>query len=172
MLYNDGTNTLPALLTVTVYEGEPPVSNIYLTEIMYNPSSSGANYEWVEVYNPNTIAIYISSWSISDLKEKDSIIPEDDETITIPAKSAGILTASPTIFKSTYGDYAYVFSVEDTSIGNGLDDTDSLTLSKNSFSDLFSYTVDKGANANGKTLTRSCYDCDDWAEAAESAGTV
>ena len=172
MLYNDGTNTLPALLTVTVYEGEPPVSNIYLTEIMYNPSSSGANYEWVEVYNPNAIAIYISSWTISDLKEKDSIIPEDDETITIPAKSAGILTASPTIFKSTYGDYAYVFSVEDTSIGNGLDDTDSLTLSKNSFSDLFSYTVDKGANANGKTLTRSCYDCDDWAEAAESAGTV
>ena len=53
-----------------------------------------------------------------------------------------------------------------------MDDTDSLTLSKNSFSDLFSYTVDKGANANGKTLTRSCYDCDDWAEAAESAGTV
>ena len=172
MLYNDGTNTLPAVLTVTIYEGAPPVSNIYLTEIMYNPSSSGANYEWIEVYNPNTIAIYISSWSIADLKEKDSITPEDGEIITIPAKTPGILTASPTIFKNTYGDYGYVFSVEDTSIGNGLDNTDNITLSKRSFSDSFSYTVDKGANANGKTLTRSCYNCDDWAEATESAGTV
>jgi hypothetical protein len=172
MLYNDGTNTLPAVLTVTIYEGSPPVSNIYLTEIMYNPSSSGANYEWIEVYNPNSIAIYISSWSIADLKEKDSITPEDGEIITIPAKTPGILTASPTIFKNTYGDYGYVFSVEDTSIGNGLDNTDNITLSKRSFSDSFSYTVDKGANANGKTLTRSCYNCDDWAEATESAGTV
>ena len=172
MLYKDGTNTLPAVLTVTIYEGAPPVSNIYLTEIMYNPSSSGANYEWIEVYNPNTIAIYISSWSIADLKEKDSITPEDGEIITIPAKTPGILTASPTIFKNTYGDYGYVFSVEDTSIGNGLDNTDNITLSKRSFSDSFSYTVDKGANANGKTLTRSCYNCDDWAEATESAGTV
>jgi hypothetical protein len=172
MLYNDGTNTLPAVLIVTIYEGAPPVSNIYLTEIMYNPSSSGANYEWIEVYNPNSIAIYISSWSIADLKEKDSITPEDGEIITIPAKTPGILTASPTIFKNTYGDYGYVFSVEDTSIGNGLDNTDNITLSKRSFSDSFSYTVDKGANANGKTLTRSCYNCDDWAEATESAGTV
>jgi hypothetical protein len=172
MLYKDGTNTLPAVLTVTIYEGAPPVSNIYLTEIMYNPSSSGANYEWIEVYNPNTIAIYISSWSIADLKEKDSITPEDGEIITIPAKTPGILTASPTIFKNTYGDYGYVFSVEDTSIGNGLDNTENITLSKKSFSDSFSYTVDKGANANGKTLTRSCYNCDDWAEATESAGTV
>ena len=172
MLYNDGAKTLPAVLTVTIYEGAPPVSNIYLTEIMYNPSSSGANYEWIEVYNPNSIAIYISSWSIADLKEKDSITPEDGEIITIPAKTPGILTASPTIFKNTYGDYGYVFSVEDTSIGNGLDNTDNITLSKRSFSDSFSYTVDKGANANGKTLTRSCYNCDDWAEATESAGTV
>ena len=172
MLYNDGTNILPAVLTVTIYEGDPAASNIYLTEIMYNPSISGANYEWIEVYNPNSIAIYISSWTISDLKQKDSIVAGDGEIITIPAKSAGILTASPSIFKTTYGDYDYVFSVEDVAIGDGLGDTDNITLSKNSFSDLLSYTTADGANGNGKTLTRSCYNCDDWAEAAESAGTV
>ena len=172
LLYNDGTNVLPAVLTVTVYTGETASSNIYLTEIMYNPSSSGANFEWIEVYNPNTIAIYINSWSIADLSEKDSITAEDGDIITIPAKTAGILTASPSVFKETYGYYSYVFSVEDTSIGNGLDDTDNITLSKNSFTDTFSYTTDDGANGNGKTLTRSCYNCEDWAEATESAGTV
>jgi hypothetical protein len=116
--------------------------------------------------------MYISSWTISDLKQKDSIVAGDGEIITIPAKSAGILTASPSIFKTTYGDYDYVFSVEDVAIGDGLGDTDNITLSKNSFSDLLSYTTADGANGNGKTLTRSCYNCDDWAEAAESAGTV
>ena len=99
-------------------------------------------------------------------------LADDGEIITIPAKTAGILTASPSVFKETYGDYSYVFSVEDTSIGNGLDDTDNITLSKNSFKDTFSYTTDDGANGNGKTLTRSCYNCEDWAEATESAGTV
>ena len=172
LLYNDGTDTLPAVLTVTVYTGEPAASNIYMTEVMYNPSSSGANFEWIEVYNPNNVAIYISKWSIEDLEEKDSITADDGESITIPAKSAGILTAAPSIFRDTYGDYSYVFSVEDTSIGNGLDDTDSLTLSKGSFTDKFSYTTNDGANGNGKTMTRSCYNCEDWAEAAESAGTV
>tara|TARA_Y100000590_G_scaffold133883_1_gene153107 strand:- start:2560 stop:3612 length:1053 start_codon:yes stop_codon:yes gene_type:complete len=172
LLYNDGTNTLPAVLTVTVYSGQPAASDIYLTEVMYNPSNSGANFEWVEVYNPNDAAIYINKWIIGDLVEKDSITANDDETITIPAKTAGILTASPTVFRNTYGDYSYVFSVEDTSIGNGLDDADNLTLTKGSFTDRFSYTTADGANGNGKTLTRSCYNCEDWAEATESAGTV
>ena len=172
LLYNDGTDALPAVLTVTIYSGEPASNSIYMTEVMYNPSNSGANFEWIEVYNPNDVAIYINKWSIEDLKEKDSITADDGEIITIPAKTAGILTASPSVFRDTYGEYNYVFSVEDTSIGNGLDDTDSLTLSKGSFTDKFSYTTDDGANGNGKTLTRSCYNCEDWAEAAESAGTV
>ena len=172
LLYNDGTETLPAVLTVTIYAGLPAASDIYMTEVMYNPTNSGANFEWVEVYNPNNVAIYISKWMIGDLKEKDSITASDGDIITIPSKTAGIITASPSVFRDTYSDYSYVFSVEDTSIGNGLDDADNLTLSKGSFTDKFSYTTSDGANGNGNTLTRSCYDCEDWAEATESAGTV
>ena len=40
------------------------------------------NFEWIEVYNPNNVAIYISKWSIEDLEEKDSITPDDGESIT------------------------------------------------------------------------------------------
>ena len=172
LLYNDGTNSIPALLTVTVYEGDTPTSELYLTEVMYSPENNGFGYEWIEFYNPNDVAIFVNSWSIADTDEKDNIIPEDNEVITIPAKSVGILTSSPSTFKETYLDYKYVFSVEDVAIGNGLGTTETIILSKNSYNDVFSYTSDDGANGNGKTLARSCYNCADWNEAVASPGTL
>jgi len=172
MLYNDGTNTLPAILTVTVFEGANPSSKIYMTEIMYNPTDNGNQYEWVEVYNPNPFAIYITSWTIKDLEDSDLIVSDDDETLTIPGNKAGILTTSPTVFKETYVNYAYVFSVEDTAIGNGLGNSETITLSRGNYAETFSYTTSDGANGNGKSLTRSCYNCKVWNEAVTSPSTV
>ena len=172
LLYNDGTNSIPALLTVTIYEGDTPTNDIYLTEVMYSPQNNGFNYEWIEIYNPNDVAIFFNGWTIADDNQEDIIISNDNELITLPAKSVGILTSSPTTFKETYLNYKYVFSVEDLAIGNGLGTNETIILSKNSYSDVFSYTSDDGANGNGKTLTRSCYNCADWNEAVSSPGTI
>ena len=172
LLYNDGTNSIPALLTVTIYEGDTPTSDIYLTEVMYSPQNNGFNYEWIEIYNPNDVAIFFNGWTIADDNQEDIIISNDNELITLPAKSVGILTSSPTTFKETYLNYKYVFSVEDLAIGNGLGTNETIILSKNSYNDVFSYTSDDGANGNGKTLTRSCYNCADWNEAVSSPGTI
>ena len=172
LLYNDGTNSIPALLTVTVYEGYTPTSDLYLTEVMYSPEINGFGYEWIEFYNPNDIAIFVNSWSIADTEEKDNIVSEENEIITIPAKSVGILTSSPTTFRETYVNYKYVFSVEDVAIGNGLGTSETIILAKNSYNDVFTYTSDDGANGNGKTLARSCYNCADWNEAVSSPGTI
>ena len=173
LLYNTGSEILPAILTVTVYEGEVPGSKIYMTEIMYNPTKTGENYEWIEIYNPNPTAIYIASWQISDSVDEDNILAENEEDlILLPANTAGILTSSPTVYKEEYGNYQYVFSVEDTAIGNGLGKNETLVLSKGSFEDTFSYTDDDGADANGKTLTRSCYNCENWNEATASPTTI
>jgi len=108
MLYNDGTTILPAILTVTIFEGGSPSSKIYMTEIMYNPTNNGDQYEWIEVYNPNPFAIYITSWTIGDLGDSDLIVSGDDKILTIPGNKAGILTTSPTVFTETYVNYAYV----------------------------------------------------------------
>jgi len=172
LLYNDGTKIIPALLTVTIYEGDTPTSDIYLTEVMYSPQNNGFNYEWIEIYNPNDVAIFFNGWTIADDNQEDIIISNDNELITLPAKSVGILTSSPTTFKETYLNYKYVFSVEDLAIGNGLGTNETIILSKNSYNDVFSYTSDDGANGNGKTLTRSCYNCADWNEAVSSPGTI
>ena len=172
LLYNDGTNSIPALLTVTVYEGDTPTSDLYLTEVMYSPEINGFGYEWIEFYNPNDIAIFVNSWSIADTDEKDNIVSEKNEVITIPAKSVGILTSSPATFRETYVNYKYVFSVEDVAIGNGLGTSETIILAKNSYNDVFTYTSEDGANGNGKTLARSCYNCADWNEAVASPGTI
>tara|TARA_B100001250_G_scaffold228020_1_gene195714 strand:- start:1036 stop:2031 length:996 start_codon:yes stop_codon:yes gene_type:complete len=172
LLYNDGTNSIPALLTVTIYEGDTPTSDLYLTEVMYSPQNNGFNYEWIEIYNPNDVAIFFNGWTIADDNQEDIIISNDNELITLPAKSVGILTSSPATFKETYLNYKYVFSVEDLAIGNGLGTNETIILSKNSYNDVFSYTSDDGANGNGKTLTRSCYNCADWNEAVSSPGTI
>jgi hypothetical protein len=82
------------------------------------------------------------------------------------------LTTSPTVFKETYVNYAYVFSVEDTAIGNGLGNSETITLSRGNYAESFSYSTSDGANGNGKSLTRSCYNCESWNEAVTSPGTV
>ena len=172
LLYNDGSNVVPAILTVTIFEGDTPNDNLYLTEVMYSPQSNGFDYEWVEFYNPNDIAIFVNSWTIADNEQKDNIVSEENEIITIPAKSVGILTSSPSTFRETYVNYKYVFSVEDVAIGNGLGTSETIILSKNSYNDAFTYTSEDGANGNGKTLTRSCYNCANWNEAVSSPGTI
>ena len=95
LLYNTGSEILPAVLTVTVYEGEVPGSKIYMTEIMYNPTKTGDDYEWIEIYNPNPTAIYIASWQISDFVDDDAIIADnDDDLILLPAKNMVIINMS------------------------------------------------------------------------------
>ena len=172
LLYSNGTKTVPALLTVTIYEGDTPNSNLYLTEVMYSPQNSGFDYEWVEFYNPNDVAIFLDSWTIADSDQKDRIISNQNEIITVPAKSVGILTSSPSTFRETYVDYKYVFSVEDIAVGNGLGSIETITLSKNFYSDAFSYTSDDGADGNGKTLTRECFNCANWNETTSSPGIL
>ena len=172
LLYNNGTTSIPALLTVTIYEGDTPTSDLYITEIMHSPQNNGFDYEWIEIYNPNDIAIFFNGWTIADDNQKDILISNENELITLPAKSVGILSSSPATFKETYLDYKYVFSVEDIAIGNGLDTSETIILAKNSYNDVFTYTSDDGANENGKTLARSCYNCADWNEAVASPGTI
>ena len=173
MLYNDSSELLPSVLTVTIFEGNSLGNKIYLTEVMYNPTNNGVDYEWIEVYNPNPTAIYIGNWIIADNVDKDKILPEnDDDLIVLPANKVGILTTSPSVYKSTYGNYTNVFSVEDMAIGNGLGTNETLTLSKGSFEDTFSYTKSDGADGNGKSLTRSCYNCETWNEAIATPNTI
>ena len=65
---------------------------------MYSPQSNGFDYEWVEFYNPNDIAIFVNSWTIADNQQKDNIVSEENEIIRFLQKCRN-LTSSSTLGK-------------------------------------------------------------------------
>ena len=162
---------VPAKLRVSLFEAPFMSDALYLTEIMYAPTSGS---EWVELYNPHDTAVLLSGWKLSDLAEDDLIIGTASEQYSIPARTAAIIAASPSIFPSDYPGVSYVFGVEDSALGDGLGDSgDSLTLSHRALSYTKSWeaTTD-GADGDGNSLTRDCSTCDSWAAAAPTPGAV
>ena len=162
---------VPAKLRVSLFEAPFKSDMLYLTEIMYAPTSGT---EWVELYNPRDTAVLLPGWKLSDLAEDDLITGTATEQLSIPARTAAVIAASPSIFASDYPGVSYVFGVEDSALGNGLGDGgDSLTLSYGALSYTKSWeaTTD-GADGDGNSLTRECPTCDGWAAAAPTPGAV
>ena len=62
---------VPAKLRVSLFEAPFKSDILYLTEIMYAPTSGT---EWVELYNPRNTAVLLPGWKLSDLAEDDLII--------------------------------------------------------------------------------------------------
>ena len=162
---------VPAKLRVSLFEAPFKSDTLYLTEIMYAPTSGS---EWVELYNPGDTAVLLHGWKLSDLAEDDLIIGDATVQFSIPARTAAIIAASPSIFSSDYPGVSYVFGVEDSALGDGLGDGgDSLTLSHGALSYTKSWeaTTD-GADGDGNSLTRDCPPCDGWTATTATPGAV
>ena len=176
LLYNTGSEILPAVLTVTVYDGEVPGNKIYMTEVMYNPTKSGANYEWIEIYNPTNYALDLNEFKISDRNESDYLKRNADDIITIPAGAVGIIVVNETFFREnilvSVNENAYIFEVEDSAIGKSLDIEDEIIVKygANERKVAYNYETD-GAFRNGNSLNISCIECEEFIEGEISPGT-
>ena len=171
LLRTTGGDEVPAKLRVSLFEAPFVSDSLYLTEIMYAPTSGT---EWIELYNPHDTAIMLSGWKLSDLEEDDLITGTATEQLSIPARTAAVIASNPTIFASDYPSVSYIFGVEDSALGNGLGDTgDNLTLSYGALSYTKSWeaTTD-GANGDGNSLTRDCSTCDGWTATTATPGAV
>jgi cardiolipin synthase A/B len=107
---------------------------ILISEIMYNPTEPDSTNEWIELYNPTPDPIDISSWTITDHTETDTIQPDPNHgtgTAILEPDSYAILTdLDTTLYDSLETpETALRLSVNDKTIGNGLGNQyDSLTL--------------------------------------------
>ena len=170
LLLRTADGDVPAKLRVTLFSGVTPDTTLRLTEVMYQPV---AGTEWVEIYNPAYVAAEVDGWKLSDLAEDDLILGAEGETLTIPARSAAVVAASPTDFASRYPGVSYVFGLEDSAIGDGLGNiADTIALGYHSYSDALAYEDDDGANGDGNSLTRDCPTCDNWTAVAPTPGAV
>ncbi|WP_420338972.1 5'-nucleotidase C-terminal domain-containing protein [Roseibium sp.] len=50
-----------------IFDGDVKPASLLISEIMYNPSSSEDDWEWVEVVNPGAEAIDLTGWVIDDI---------------------------------------------------------------------------------------------------------
>ncbi|MEE3207862.1 MAG: lamin tail domain-containing protein, partial [Candidatus Thermoplasmatota archaeon] len=99
LLRTTGGDEVPAKLRVSLFEAPFVSDSLYLTEIMYAPTSGT---EWIELYNPHDTAIMLSGWKLSDLEEDDLITGTATEQLSIPARTAAVIASNPTIFASDY----------------------------------------------------------------------
>ena len=103
---------------------EPPMLDLIITEIMYNPGGVDTNWEWIEVYNSGFGPIDLSGYVLDD----DQGTPLDEANIlsgTIAPQESAVLfnTTNITIeqFKEVWGNVNAVGVVNWPSLGNGGD---------------------------------------------------
>jgi uncharacterized protein YcfL len=105
---------------------------------MYDPDCSDSYCEYIEVYNNETSSVNMTGWKIRDNSGEDTL---DD--LILPGKSYGLIVDSDTRVYSNFdvGEMVWIY-VDDNAIGNGLGNSENLTLKddSNNTIDLLSYS--------------------------------
>lgn len=158
------------------------VSDIIITEIMYDLPSPGADdkHEWIELYNASNREIDLTDWKINDgdtsTKHNLNTPPENNGRgfIEIAAGEYIILASDAATFLTDHSNSSY--SVIDTVLN--LNNTSAtLTLFDKDNNEIASliYSKEWGANGNGKSLEKIKLDPNndqsDWKESSIENGT-
>jgi len=113
----------------------PSIDNVYLSEVMVNPSTG--EKEWVEIYNDNDFSVSLNNWYIDDLENGGS---------------------APKIFSLEISGKSYsVFNLTSSMFNNDEDSVRLIDFNKN-LKDDFEY----GKSKQGKTLGRTSFESDDF----------
>ncbi|MCG2718253.1 MAG: lamin tail domain-containing protein [Nanoarchaeota archaeon] len=155
----------PARLTICFFDSGLYDEKIVINEIMYNPVAGGDN-EWIELYNPTSMAIDVTEWIISE-GSPSSVIKlkgvEDDDIglrgAVIPSNGYAVFCNSTrSVYKNfTFGTDAVWFTYIGTPLSNLDDAGDTITL-KNKYYDTVdsvTYSSSWGGNGNNETLERN-----------------
>ena len=125
----------------------PSTSTLVIAEIMYNPSSSEDNWEWVEVYNAGTTAVDLTGYVLDDINSV-AHTAANIATGAIPAGETAVLYNADDItasdFTAAWGGGINLIAVTNwgaMALNNG-GDTVSL------WSDFASYSGDHTIHAN------------------------
>lgn len=95
-----------------VFEVGTPVIN----EIMYNPSEEWACGEWVELYNPGTLALSLNDWQIGN--DEGELYSFSGDAV-IPPLSYAILSLDQESFEAYYPNTIPLIGEWETSLSDG-----------------------------------------------------
>ncbi len=151
--------------------------DIVINEIMYNPSGTDTNHEWIEIYNNKSGPINLTGWKFVDGSTHTFSSAQGD--MIISAGGYAIITSSPANFLSDYSNNSsstsWIIIKSAISLGNtnqyvALINTGSVVI------DSLTYSNTWGGDGTDKTLERknplgSSVDQANWQESALVGGT-
>jgi hypothetical protein len=114
------------LPSTNLFASADPPAILLINEVMYHPVENEGTNEWIELYNPSTVPIDISGWTLADEKGTDSLQADPDHgdgTTVIPPRGYAIISdIGNTIYETfTIDENAVRLSVDDSTLcGYGL----------------------------------------------------
>lgn len=81
------------------------VSAMRINEIMYNPTGTDADHEWVEVYNDGQSIVDLASWRLQENGVNHQLEPTQGDAAISPGGYAVIVTDT-TLFAADYPGFA------------------------------------------------------------------
>ncbi|MEM8584797.1 MAG: lamin tail domain-containing protein [Bacteroidota bacterium] len=161
--------------TVTVEAGGGDES-VVITEIMYNPPESNLDsLEFIELYNPNTVAVDLTGWTMSDGFDLD--FPAGT---TIPAEGFLILCVNEAAFVNTLGYSGATLQWTEGALNNGgetvaISNDNGVVVSSVTYDDMVPWPTEPDGDGPSLQVCDPTMDLNNpanWAASATGTGVV
>lgn len=159
------TTTPTATTSVSTTTTPERVADIIINEIMYNPSGSDTDNEWVEIYNEDDFDCNIDDWRLFEDDTNHDLTFKDSKIIS--ADSYAVITNDATNFLENYPDFDGILIESTFSL---LNNGEYIALKDYSLDivDGVTYNRSWGGDGNRKTIEKCI---DGWRESLADGGT-
>src|SRR3989344_609557 len=94
-----------AYLLMSLFLISTASANIVINEIMYNPSGSDTNREWIEIYNNANISVNLTNWKFLEANVDHSLKLGQGKMI-IPPRAYAVIVQNISVFLKDHKNYS------------------------------------------------------------------
>lgn len=124
-------------------------ANVVINEIMYNPSGSDNNREWVEIYNSGNVSVNLTGWKFYEADTNHGLILKNGSMV-LGVGDYGIIADDWEAFLSDYPDFTKTLFDSSYSLSNS---GEGIAM-KNSTGDVVENVTYSDSAEEGNTLCR------------------
>ncbi len=136
----------PTMMLALMFVSATARADVIISEIMYNPSGSDSNKEWVEIFNNGPTSVNLGGWVFEDIQDMNAATAIPSGTMLGPDQSL-VLVGDATNFDTKWGT-----GINRIELGNfpALDNTPSATNEILAIKDKFGVVRDQVNYDSGK----------------------
>ena len=151
----------------------PVFAEIRINEIMYDPECSDSYCEYVELYNNGTNSVNITNWKIGDDNDDDPL-EGNSKDIIIPGKNYALIVDSDSRVYSNFdvGVATWLYVAEGDAIGNGLSNSETITLFDENNNTIDSITYSGSTNGKSYSYVNGSWDVTEATPGKDNAANI